>query len=51
MYPEQRCFIAWLLLCAALVAHVADEASTGFLNLKNRAEDKLLRGASLFHLD
>ena len=35
MYPERRRYIAWLLLCAALAAHVADEASTGFLDLYN----------------
>lgn len=37
MNPERRRYIAWLLLCAALCAHVADEASTGFLDLYNPA--------------
>jgi len=35
--PERRRYIAWLLLCAALAVHVADEASTGFLDLYNPA--------------
>ena len=37
MNPERRRYIAWLLLCAALAVHVADEASTGFLDLYNPA--------------
>jgi hypothetical protein len=35
--PERRRYIAWLLLCGTLAAHVADEASTGFLDLYNPA--------------
>lgn len=35
MYPERRRFIAWMLLCAALAVHIADEAWTRFLNLWN----------------
>jgi hypothetical protein len=34
---ERRRYIAWLLLCGTLAAHVADEASTGFLDLYNPA--------------
>jgi uncharacterized membrane protein len=35
MNPARRRYIAWLLLCGTLVAHVADEAFTGFLDLYN----------------
>jgi hypothetical protein len=35
--PQRRRYIAWLLLCGTLAAHVADEASTGFLDLYNPA--------------
>ena len=35
VYPERRRYIAWLALCAALAAHLADEAATGFLDLWN----------------
>ena len=35
--PERRRYIAWLLLCGTLAAHVAEEASTGFLDLYNPA--------------
>jgi hypothetical protein len=31
----RRRYIAWLLLCAALAVHIADEAFTGFLDLYN----------------
>jgi hypothetical protein len=34
---ERRRYVAWLLLCGALAAHVADEAWTGFLDLYNPA--------------
>lgn len=37
MCPERRRYIAWLMLCGAFAAHVADEASTGFLDLYNPA--------------
>jgi len=37
MCPKRRRYIAWLMLCWALAAHVADEASTGFLDLYNPA--------------
>lgn len=35
VYPERRRFTAWLLLCAALAAHIGEEAATGFLDLWN----------------
>jgi hypothetical protein len=37
MCPERRRYIAWLMLCGALAAHIVDEASTGFLDLYNPA--------------
>jgi hypothetical protein len=35
MYPERRRYIAWMLLCGVLAVHIADEASTRFLDLYN----------------
>lgn len=32
---ERKRFLAWLLLCATLAAHIGDEAATGFLTLYN----------------
>jgi hypothetical protein len=37
MAPVRRRYFAWLLLCAVFAIHVADEASTGFLELYNPA--------------
>lgn len=33
--PDNQLGIAWLALCLALVAHVVDEAATGFLSVYN----------------
>lgn len=35
VYPERRRFIAWLVLCAALIVHIGEEASRHFLDLWN----------------
>ncbi|HLH39390.1 MAG TPA: HXXEE domain-containing protein [Bryobacteraceae bacterium] len=49
VYPERRRFIAWLLLCAALAAHIGEEAATGFLELWNPEVASLGFPALRFH--
>jgi len=35
VYPERRRYTAWLLACATLAIHIAEEAARGFLRLWN----------------
>jgi Protein of unknown function with HXXEE motif len=48
VYPERHRFIAWLLLCAALTVHIAEEASRHFLDLWNPEVTALGLGALRF---